>query len=108
MSIGKNSQRHLVFKKFEKLKNLSSSINVKRFELVHGVNERLLGLLMQAGVPSGRVLWAVLDGRVPDHDALVVVLDDGLGQPRDGLSTGGPLGSKKDRVLGNAHFNGET
>jgi len=63
---------------------------------------------MEAGVPGGRVLGAVLYGGVPDHDALVVVLDDGLRQLRDGLPARGSLGPEQDRVFRDAHLDGET
>ena len=49
-------------------------------------------------VPDRRVVEAIPDRGVPDHDAQQVLVDGSLGQRGDGGGGGGALGSKQDGV----------
>ena len=70
--------------------------------MVHSLVESFLGVFVHAEVPILCVLESILDGRVPDHDAAEVLLDDGIGQLRDDLRFCRTLGSENDLVLGNS------
>ena len=71
------------------------------------LDEGLLGGLVLAGVIASRVLEAVLDGRVPDHDAAVVVGQDGAGQLLEIVRLGQTLGTDQDGVSWNSDVDGE-